>query len=120
MNRSELVEALSAAGVDPRAYAVQGCPSGAGLAEGGVLLAQDDTGRWILGSRERGVVTVERYFGSEEEACGYLYGDLTRPRPPRQQLTPEEEAESREITERRVAEYRRAIEERLAQHPEDS
>ncbi|MHC5905131.1 hypothetical protein ACVNF4_14685 [Streptomyces sp. S6] len=54
-------------------YAIRGAAPGGRLIEGGAVLGLDLDGRWFVGGWERGQVFVEHRFGTEDEACRYLY-----------------------------------------------
>ncbi|WP_441249816.1 hypothetical protein [Kitasatospora sp. McL0602] len=119
MNSQQLLAALQEAGVDGRTYGVCGQIPGGRLIDGSGFLNQEADGRWFLGSYERGVYTMERYFDSEDEACQYLYDMLTRPRPEPVRLTPEEEAAAKEINRQAAAEDRRQIAEAKARYEQE-
>lgn len=114
MDRRELVAALRQANVDESDYAVQGVSTRAPLADGGLVLGQDDDGTWAVGVEQRGQYTLRQRFDTEDEACRYLYEFFTRPQPEPLRRTPEEEAAAQERARRQEQEHEREYLRRLA------
>ena len=72
MDREELRQRLDEAGVRPESYHLYGDHK----PERYVLLEQGQL--WSVFYSERGLETGRRTFDNESEACGYLFGLLTR------------------------------------------
>ena len=81
MDPRQLAAALVEAGVDGVTYAIRGEALGGRLIEGGAVLDLDPDGRWFVGGWERGQLSVEHRFATEDEACRYLYRVLAGPSP---------------------------------------
>jgi hypothetical protein len=78
MNRHELISALEAANIDSDRYQIIGIDRYAPYDEGGLVLREKEDGSWDVEIYERGVYDFYRRFDSEEEACEYIYQQLTR------------------------------------------
>ncbi|MEV0049872.1 hypothetical protein AB0L13_09655 [Saccharopolyspora shandongensis] len=84
MDRIELVEALRAAGVPDGEYLIPGGPASRGPRADAYYVLREEPGVYLVTLWERGVEETAARFASEDEACRYLYGHLTRraPAPP--------------------------------------
>lgn len=89
MDRSELCDALRAAGVPETYYEIPGCPHGPHGADPRYFL-EARGGGWVLGVRERGGRAVLERFTTEDRACRRLYDRLTDQGPPPVHATSEE------------------------------
>ncbi len=94
MDRHQLCEALSAAGVPAGLYEIADCPgSPGGPRPEDRLYLEEQAGEWVVGVQQRGVRTVLERFPDEDRACRRLYAQLTESTPPPSPLTPEETEE---------------------------
>ena len=89
-----LIRETGKAKVRSNAYLGLGAP----LSEQPRLILWVHDGVFEVGSEERGEWNSDRKFSSEDAACDYLFGYLTR-KPELWVQTPEEEQHSREVTE---------------------
>jgi hypothetical protein len=81
MNRIELDQALHEAGVPESQYVILGIPPRSGpLQDPYYVLHEPDDG-CLLTLQERGSTSEVARFSTEDEACRFLYGQLTRPIP---------------------------------------
>lgn len=81
MDRIELDEALHEAGVPESQYLILGIPRPAGpLQDPYYVLHEPDDG-CLLTLQERGSTREIARFSTEDEACRFLFGQLTRPIP---------------------------------------
>ncbi|MFJ8582611.1 hypothetical protein [Micromonospora sp. NPDC093277] len=116
MNTEQLVAALRSAGVDEGAYRIDGQPSAKPMGEGALGLKRESGGRWVAGGLERGTFTPERHFATEDEACQFMYENLTTPQKT-VQLSPAEYQASLDFTAKRIAEIERMLAERKRDKP---
>ncbi|MEV2211540.1 hypothetical protein AB0H86_08730 [Streptomyces sp. NPDC050997] len=97
MDRHQLCEALSAAGVPAGLYEIADCPgSPGGPRPEDRLYLEEQAGEWVVGVQQRGMRTVLERFPDEDRACRSLYAELTdssSPPSPPSPLTPEETEE---------------------------
>ncbi|MFF3940217.1 hypothetical protein [Streptomyces phaeofaciens] len=94
MDRHQLCEALSAAGVPAGLYEIADCPgSPGGPRPEDRLYLEKQAGEWVVGVQQRGMRTVLERFPDEDQACRSLYAELTDGGPPPSPLTPEETEE---------------------------
>jgi hypothetical protein len=111
MNRRELKARLDAAGVSEGDYILEGVDSSArGLVEGGTVLTSDGD-HWVVSVEERGVSRIDGVFATEDEACDYIYQQLTYRPPIGPPLTPDEVDRAKSLRDELVAEHRRWVEE---------
>jgi hypothetical protein len=111
MNRQELKARLDEASVSESDYIIEGVDrSVRGLTEGGILLACRDN-HWVVSVEERGVSTVDGVFTTEDEACEYVYRELTVHLPIGPPLTPGDVARAEDLARKRVSEHRQWVEE---------
>ncbi len=97
MNCLELEEALEERGVKPHRYYIVGVTRRSLSGNGELVLDHDGT-RWMTYGYDRGDEVDRRYFDTEEEACDYLFGEMTKPpRPKGPPLTPEQEERARRL-----------------------
>ncbi|MFI1397535.1 hypothetical protein [Streptomyces sp. NPDC020681] len=94
MDRHQLCEALSAAGVPAGLYEIADYPGPPGVPRPeDRLYLEKQAGEWVVGVQQRGVRTVLERFPDEDQACRSLYAKLTDRGPPISPLTPEETEE---------------------------
>jgi hypothetical protein len=115
MDKFELIEALTTAGVARSTYIVAGIEFPHANADPYVTLKEED-GRWVVGVWERGVFWVDSEHDSEDAACRRMYEMLTWVAPPRVSRTPEQESASRELNAEIQARNKRDLAERLARY----
>jgi hypothetical protein len=82
MDREQLVKALVAAGVHPRAFQVPGVHTSDPMPIDFVFLRPGSDGGWETGNYERGQYTVFKRFDTETEAAADTYRYLTGHEPP--------------------------------------
>jgi hypothetical protein len=102
MNRISLREKLRAEGVADGRYELTGLHK-ADRADLGFYFLESREGAWVVGMAERGRRDVMARFGTEAEACDYLYQKLTWREPAPIVQTPAQEARGRRITEEMTA-----------------
>jgi hypothetical protein len=68
VNRSELLQKLKEAKVNPNTYSLEGGSSGEEY-----VLSDEGYGKWAIYYSERGLRRDEKIFRSEPEACEELY-----------------------------------------------
>ena len=71
----------------------------------GYLVIYDDHGAFDVGFTERGEWTSLQRFATIQQACDFVWTELTKPKPPAHRLTPEERAHSEEATRQLKAEF---------------
>jgi hypothetical protein len=73
MNRFELGEELIAKNVDPRFFSIdEKCK------DESLILEKKAPDNWVVFYCERGLQTGKMFFGSESEACEYMFKTLLR------------------------------------------
>ena len=97
MNRTELAEALHAAGIPQHLYALPGLREPEGWLDSYYLLFPT-AGRWDVAVWERGQGRLGARLATEDEACRWLLGELLFAEEPPRVLTAEQEQRSRERT----------------------
>ncbi|CAM5708444.1 hypothetical protein SALBM311S_09981 [Streptomyces alboniger] len=123
MDRHQLCEALSAAGVPAGLYEIAdgpGSPSGPRPEDR--LYLEKQAGEWVVGVQQRGMRTVLERFPDEDRACGSIYAELTDSSSPPSPLTFEETEEllhdSEGIQRRAREQLARALEAAARQPPQ--
>ncbi|MER5474851.1 hypothetical protein [Streptomyces sp. NPDC002685] len=122
MDRHQLCEALSAAGVPAGLYEIADCPGSPGAPRPeDRLYLEEQAGEWVVGVQQRGTRTVLERFPDEDHACRSLFAELTEQAPPPSPLTPEETQEllydSEGIQRRAREQLARALEAAARQPP---
>jgi hypothetical protein len=97
MNRTELAQALHAAGIPDRLYALPGLREPEGWLDSYYLLIANG-GWWEVAVFERGQGRLGARLATEDEACRWLLGELLFAEEPPRVLTAEQEQRSRERT----------------------
>ncbi|MEV5952649.1 hypothetical protein AB0M11_02520 [Streptomyces sp. NPDC051987] len=82
MDRAELVDRLRAADVPEAFYDIDGVHAVPVQPDAYFFLRQEAAAAWTVGLRQRSQDSVLRRFGTEADACAYLYDKLTRSTPP--------------------------------------
>ncbi|WSQ14616.1 hypothetical protein OG604_46605 [Streptomyces sp. NBC_01231] len=123
MDRHQLCEALSAAGIPAGLYEITDCPgSSGGPRPEDRLYLEEQAGEWVVGVQQRGMRTVLERFPDEDRACRSLYAELTDRSPPPSPLTAEETEEllhdSEGIQRRAREQLARALEASAQQPPQ--
>ncbi|MFF4243695.1 hypothetical protein ACFYY2_04400 [Streptomyces sp. NPDC001822] len=81
MNRTELAERLRREGVPDALYEIPGV-HGVPFQLDAYYVLRREADAWPVLMRQRGEESVIERFGTEAEACGYLYATLTDVPPP--------------------------------------
>jgi hypothetical protein len=111
LNRQQLKTRLDEEGVPERNYIIEGVDrSVRGLAEGGLVLDYHDA-HWVVSVVERGQSEIDREFTTEDEACDYLFQQLTYRPPMGPPLTADEIARAESLEREQLAEHQRWVEE---------
>jgi hypothetical protein len=111
LNRQQLKARLDGDGVPERDYIIEGVDrSVRGLVEGGLVLAHHDD-HWVVSVEERGQSEIDRVFTTEDDACDYLFQQLTERLPIGPPLTPDEIARAESLRRDQLAEHQRWVEE---------
>ena len=98
MNRTELAQALQAAGIPDRLYALPGLRDPEGWLDSYYLLVAN-AGSWEVGVFERGRGRLGARFASEDEACRWRLAELVFPEREPRVLGAEDEQRSWQRTE---------------------
>ena len=115
LNRQQLKTRLDEEGVPERNYIIEGADrSVKGLVDGGLVLDYQD-GHWVVSVEERGQSEIDREFTTEDEACDYLFQQLTDRPPLGPPLTPDEMARAEALGREQLAEHQRWVEEHRKQ-----
>jgi hypothetical protein len=101
MNRIEMRNELRRAGIADGLYELTGIHF-ADRYDLGTYFLEEQGGKWVVGVEERGKRESGARFDTEDEACRYLYDQLTAPPPPVYMPTPEEEERGDRITKEEV------------------
>ncbi|WP_329139525.1 hypothetical protein OG552_33685 [Streptomyces sp. NBC_01476] len=81
MNRAELADRLRREGIPDALYEIPGVHA-VPLQLDAAYFLRPEADAWLVGLRQRGQDSVMARFGTEAEACGYLYDTVTRVPPP--------------------------------------
>ena len=81
MDGAELVERLREANVPEAFYDIAGVHD-VPVQPDAYYFLRPEADAWAVGLRQRSQDSAVRRFGTEAEACAYLYGKLTRTPPP--------------------------------------
>lgn len=81
MDRPALRDALLAAGLPPESFQLVGVHEHVPTPTDFWFLRPTPNGRWQVGSYERGVFDVREEFGTETDACAWLYQIMLGRRP---------------------------------------
>jgi hypothetical protein len=73
MNKFQLQSKLVANDIDPQCFSLDGT-----VKDECLILEEKNPTTWIVYYFERGLRTGEMYFGSESEACEYMWDHLSR------------------------------------------
>ncbi|MCM2411080.1 hypothetical protein [Streptomyces sp. RKAG290] len=81
MNRAELVDRLHREGTPDALYEIPGV-HGVPMQLDASYVLRPEADEWLVVLRQRGQDSVMASFGTEAEACRYLYDTITRVPPP--------------------------------------